>query len=104
MIAFFIIWIEVGFGFIGTFVYYIMQINSYRRTEKGEELNKKLEGLKQYIKDYSLLKDKDKDALTIWEEYLIYSVIFSINETNIIQEILNFVEIEFERGKIYYYK
>ncbi len=65
-IAFFIIWIEVIYGTVGTFIYYIMQINSYRRTEKGEEINKNIEGLKQYINDYSLLKDKDKEALMIW--------------------------------------
>lgn len=103
-IAFFIIWIEIGYGTIGIFIYYIMQINSYRRTEKGEEINKNIEGLKQYIKDYSLLRDKDKEALTTWEEYLIYSVIFDINDTKIVQKIFNFVEIEFEIGKIYFQK
>ena len=103
-IAFFIIWIEIGYGTIGIFIYYIMQINSYRRTEKGEEINKNIEGLKQYIKDYSLLKDKDKEALTVWEEYLIYSVIFDINDAKIVQKIFDFVEIEFERGKIYFQK
>ena len=77
---------------------------SYRRTEKGEEINKNIEGLKQYIKDYSLLKDKDKETLTVWEEYLIYSVIFDINDAKIVQKIFDFVEIEFERGKIYFQK
>ena len=104
ILSFSIIFFEVSYGFIGTLVYSLMQRESYRRSEKGEELNKKIEGLKQYIKDYSLLKNKDKDALKIWEEYLIYSVIFDINDTNIVQEILNFVEIEFERGKIYFEK
>lgn len=103
-IVFFIIWIEIGFGVIATFVYAIMQINSYRRTEKGEEINKNIEGLKQYIKDYSFLEDKDKETLMVWQEYLIYSVIFDINETDIVQKILNFVEIEYERGKIYFEK
>lgn len=103
-VAFFIIWIEIGYGTIGIFIYYLMQINSYRRTEKGEEINKNIEGLKQYIKDYSLLKDKDKEALRVWEEYLIYSVIFDINDENIVKKIFNFVEIEFERGKIYFQK
>lgn len=32
--------------------------NSYKRTSVGEEINIKLEGLKNYIKEYSLLKEK----------------------------------------------
>ena len=32
--------------------------NSYKRTQLGEEINTKLEGLKNYIKEYSLLNEK----------------------------------------------
>ena len=83
-------------------VYRIMQINSYSRSEKGEELNKKIEGLKQYIKDYSLLNEKEQNDLMLWDEYLIYSVIFDINSTEIVEEISKLIEIEFETGKIYF--
>jgi heme/copper-type cytochrome/quinol oxidase subunit 2 len=82
-------------------IYSLMQINSYKRTEKGEEINKNIEGLKKYIKDYSLLNDKEEKELTIWEEYLIYSVIFNLNNTDIVQKISAFIEFEYEIGKIY---
>ena len=84
-------------------VYSIMQYNSYSRTENGENVNKKLEGLKLYIENYSLLKEKDKQYLQIWEEYFIYSVILGINQDhNMIERIMKLVEIDLEHGKIYY--
>lgn len=84
-------------------VYSIMQYNSYSRTENGENVNKKLEGLKLYIENYSLLKEKDKQYLQIWEEYFIYSVILGINQDhNMIERIMKLVEIDLEQGKIYY--
>jgi len=63
-----------------------MKKNSYIRTKKGEELNENLEGLKNYLKDFSTLHEKDERSLTLWEEYLIYSVIFNQN-TKIIKNI-----------------
>lgn len=56
------------------------QQNPTFRTKKGNEINKKLEGLKNFIKEYSLLDTKDDEQLKIWEEYLIYSVIFKQNK------------------------
>jgi len=53
--------------------------------------------------DYSLLNEKSKNELIIWEEYLIYSVIFDLNDT-IVQEMSKLIEIEFEYGKIYFEK
>ena len=53
----------------------------YKRTDLGEEINYKIEGLKKYIKDYSLLDEKEQEMLEIWDEYLIYSLIFKQNNT-----------------------
>ena len=68
--------------------------NDYIRTKKGEEINQNLEGLKNYLKDFSSLHEKDEKSLALWEDYLIYSVIFSQNTTkNIIitiKSIINF--------------
>lgn len=60
--------------------YMISKINSFERTEKGEEINIKIEGLKNYIKNYTLLAEKEKNDLVVWEEYLIYSVLFDLNK------------------------
>lgn len=59
---------------------------SYIRSDEGEELNRKVEGLKNYIKDFGNLSEKERSELLLWEDYLIYSVIFGVN-TNIIKEI-----------------
>ena len=76
---------------IGIYFYtYIVKMkkNSYIRTKKGEELNENLEGLKNYLKDYSNIHEKDEKSLTLWEDYLIYSVIFNQN-TTVIKNIWN---------------
>lgn len=57
-----------------------MMLNLYERTKLGNELNEKIEGLKLYIKDYSLLNEKQKEELILWDEYLIYSVQFKQNK------------------------
>ena len=57
----------------------------YRRTSKAKELNKKLEGLKNYLKNYSMLGEKEAQAIALWEDYIIYSVIFMQNQ-NIVLE------------------
>lgn len=53
--------------------------NNYIRTTKGEAINEKLEGLKNYLKDFSLMNEKSEESLILWEDYLIYSVIFNQN-------------------------
>ena len=68
------------------------QENLYIRSKLAEELNKKLEGLKNYINEYSLLKDKTSEDITLWEDYLIYSVIFNHNN-DIIEEYKKYYEI-----------
>ena len=62
--------------------------NDYIRTKKGEEINQNLEGLKNYLKDFSSLHEKDEKSLALWEDYLIYSVIFSQN-TIVVKNIWN---------------
>ena len=46
--------------------------NRYVRTKKGKEINEKLEGLKNYLKDFSNLDEKDIEEIKLWEDYLIY--------------------------------
>lgn len=65
----------------------------YKRTSKGSELNQKLEGLKKYLKDYSMLSEREEKEIELWEEYLIYSVMFDHNK-KIIEEYEKYLEIE----------
>lgn len=61
-------------------------INPYIRTKKANEINHELEGLKKFIKDFSILNKREKKELPLWREYMIYSIIFGIN-TDISNEI-----------------
>lgn len=65
-------------SFIVTTIKYKM--DPYFRTEKGKDLNREIEGLKVFLKDYTLLDEKDKEAVVVWEEYLVYSVLFNQNK------------------------
>ena len=63
-----------------------------KRTENAKELNKKLEGLKAYLNNYSTLDAKEAKNLSLWEDYLIYSVIFRQN-MRILKEYKKYYEI-----------
>jgi len=62
-------------------------LNPYVRSKEAKDINSKLEGLKNYIKEYSLLKDKEYKDLIIWENYLVYSIILG-NNTKIVKEVM----------------
>lgn len=84
----------VAIAFYGAYTYKYEKSNQlvpYIRTEKGEELNEKLEGLKVYLKDYSLLNKKEANAIELWEDYLLYSVMFGQNK-NIIEEYTKYID------------
>lgn len=75
-------------GFEGVFVLasiyiiigQIRYINkNYRRTIKGKNLLNKAYALKNYLKDYSLIKNRTEEELILWEYYLIYAVILDVN-------------------------
>ena len=81
----------LGFISFSTFIFFYGK-PSEERTEKAKELNSKLEGLKSYLKDYSNLKDNEASNIVLWEDYLIYSVIFKQNK-KIISEFKKYYEI-----------
>lgn len=86
---------------ISRFIYGLIKGSSYIRTDKGKQINEKIEGLKNYIIQYSSLESKEKEELILWEDYLIYSVIFKLN-TKIIEDMSKLIEIQYETGKIYF--
>lgn len=74
-----IIYPIISIVYIATY-FSMNKVNPYIRNNNGKDINRKLEGLKNYIKDMSLLEDKSKDHMILWEDYLIYSVVFGINK------------------------
>lgn len=72
--------------------YYGMnKLNPYIRNKKATEINKKLEGLKLYIKDFSNINEKEKEAIALWKEYMIYSVLFGQNK-KVVQDVLEVIK------------
>ncbi len=78
-------------GFFCAYQIYNEEKSGYR-TNEAIELNSKLEGLKTFLKEYSTLHDRDSDEIVLWEDYLIYSVIFRQNK-KIISEYKKYFKI-----------
>lgn len=47
-------------------------------TQAGLEQKEMWKGLKKYMEDFSLLKEKEVPALVLWERYLVYATAFGI--------------------------
>ena len=63
------------------------------RSSKGKEINEKLEGLKSYFQDYSMLSEREAKEVELWEDYLIYSVMFGHNK-KIVEEYEKYIDIQ----------
>ena len=58
----------------------LININKkYRRTLKGKELLNKAYALKNFLKDFSLIKNRTEKELILWEYYLVYASILGVN-------------------------
>ena len=60
--------------------------------DNGKKIHDKLEGLKNFLKDFSKIEDKKRESIVLWDDYLIYSVLFGINK-NIINEYKQMIKI-----------
>lgn len=59
---------------------------NYKRTKKGKEKALELSSLKQFIHDYTLIKDKPIDYIEVLEEYIPYAL--SLNEAYQIEDFI----------------
>lgn len=67
----------------------LININKkYRRTLKGKELLNKAYGLKNFLKDFSLIKNRTEEELILWEYYLVYASALGVN-VKINDEVIN---------------
>lgn len=67
----------------------IVMQNNLGRTKKGKILAEQIGAMQNYIHDFSLLSEKDKEQVKLWDEFLIYAVVLEEND-QIIDEIFNF--------------
>ena len=54
--------------------------SSLVKTEKGKEIYLKLNGLKNYIKDFGNFDDKSLKEISLWDDYILYVLI--LNESD----------------------
>ncbi len=63
--------------------------NNYIRTESGKKLAEEIAAMQRYIHEFSLLSEKEKKDIELWEDFLVYAVVLEEN-TNIVKEIFAF--------------
>lgn len=87
-------------------IFYIVYIvryqnknNSLRRTIKGEKLTDEILGMKRFIHDFSMLNEVDKEAIGLWEDFVVYAIVLEEND-KIIEEILKLKNIKISDIKI----
>jgi uncharacterized membrane protein len=49
-----------------------------RRSQEAAELHAQYAALQRYLKDFGRLQEKPPDAVVLWEQFLIYAVVFGI--------------------------
>lgn len=73
-----------GLEMIAVFIFCIIMYIRYYRINiyenKAIEEKEKLKGIANYLKDYSMINEKDVLDIYLWEEYLVYASILGINE------------------------
>lgn len=67
--------------------------NRYERTAESKILIEQIAGMKNYIHDFSLLSEKEKEAIILWKDFLVYAVLLEENET-IIKDIYKYKNID----------
>ena len=73
----------VGIGYL---ISYFVSKPKYKRTKKGKILTEELAGMRNFIHDFSNLKDADKEQIVLWDSFLVYAVVLEENQ-NIVKEI-----------------
>lgn len=63
--------------------------SKYTRTESGKKLAEEIAAMQRYIHEFSLLSEKERKDIELWEDFLVYAVILEEN-TNIVSEIFKF--------------
>ena len=76
-LAFLILPLSIPFLIDGVLCYKIKNRTNIL-TQKGLDYQEMWKGLERYMKDFSLLKEKEIPALALWEKYLVYATAFGI--------------------------
>jgi len=91
---FFITYVILGF-LLYTLYGYMNYNRGYVLTSKGKDLRAKIFGLKRFIKDFSMLNQREKEDVMLWDDFLVYSVIFGQNK-KIKRDILKHYNLDYK--------
>lgn len=69
--------------------------NMYERTSESNILIEQIAGIKNYIHDFSLLSEKEKEQVLLWEDFLIYAILLEENQ-GIIEDIFKYKNIDLD--------
>jgi len=61
---------------------------SWNLSEKGMDYLSKLKGLKRYIEDFSLMRERETMDVILWREYLVSAVVLGVSD-KVIKELLS---------------
>ena len=88
--------LAVSLGLSGIeFVLDIIAVNRLNiLTQTGLDEKEKWKGLKNYMKDFSLLKEREIPSIVVWEKYLVYATVFGIAKEVIKQLKVVYPELE----------
>lgn len=81
------------------YAYFNREDVRWERTPQGHELAEKIAGLENFIHDFTLLSEAEKDAVIVWDDYLVYAIILEENDRVVkdISKRYNFSLHSFER-------
>ena len=86
------------FAFLSIPIYEFItkKINPFVRTKKALELSSKLNGLKNFLQDFTLINTKKIEEVKLYNDYIIYGIIFdlkgSLNDEN--KELYNNIKMK----------
>jgi hypothetical protein len=70
-------------------------LTSVERTDQGFIVTEQIAGMKNFIRDFSNLSQAEKEALIVWDDFLIYAVVLEENET-ITKEIFGMSKLSYD--------
>lgn len=70
-----------------------------RRSSEGELLVEKIAGMKAFIHDFSNLSQAEKEALVVWDDFLIYAIVLEENQ-DIVDDIFSMRNFDLRRYQI----
>jgi len=68
----------------------------WERTELGDEMAGKVAGLARYIHDFTLLSEREKEEMTLWDDYLVYAVVLEEND-KIVKDISKSYKVDLDK-------